>query len=410
VIAPRVAIFDADAPGALAFTRSLGRAGIPTRVYSPRRFPVARLSKHCTDFARCPDPEDAAQFLPWLERELQSGRIQLVAPTSDWIAFVIAELHDAFAPEFRARLAAPSAVIDSLFKDRFDVACAAAGARVPWAAYPASVDEARERAAAYCYPAILKPKSHVGVGLERGQVVRDADELRRAYRAYPMEPRVASRHPALALPMIQEYVPGALDNLYSVSGVLGQSGDVIAAAASRKAAQWPPTLGIGIEFHCCEDDELLARGVELAARVLGRGLFEVEFIRDARSGEWLAIDLNPRAHGFVSFDIARNNDLPLLWYRLATGETVRPAAPARSDLVWRHALPYQVRRWVNRLKGCPPQGSSAPSVDIVNDASDPLPSAAFIAVMLRHPGGLLRPFLKAQGDDARPDSMQLAPG
>src|SRR5437763_1203998 len=32
----RVAIFDADSPGALAFVRSLGRAGVPLRVYSHR--------------------------------------------------------------------------------------------------------------------------------------------------------------------------------------------------------------------------------------------------------------------------------------------------------------------------------------------------------------------------------------
>ena len=91
----RVGIFDADAPTALAFTRSLGRAGVPVRVYSQRRWPVARFSKHCGDFALCPDPDDAVRFLPWLEKELRSGRIELVAPTSDLIAFYLAELSDA---------------------------------------------------------------------------------------------------------------------------------------------------------------------------------------------------------------------------------------------------------------------------------------------------------------------------
>jgi predicted ATP-grasp superfamily ATP-dependent carboligase len=396
-----VGIFDANVPTALAFTRSLGRAGAPLRVYSPGRWPVARLSKHCTEFARCPDPEDAALFLPWLEQEIRSGRIQLVAPTSDLIAFYCAELGHAFAPVFRDRLPAHGAVLDALFKDRFDAACARLGFRTPWASYPASVEEAHDRALAFRYPAILKPKSHVGVGSERGQVVRNADELRRVYRPYAIpekQARVCARYPELSLPMIQEYVPGTLANLYSVSGVLGPQGEVVAVSASRKAAQWPPTLGIGIEFHASADEELLARGSALASQVLGRGIFEVEFIRDARVGELVAIDLNPRAHGFISFDIARNNDLPLSWYRLAIGEAVQPGERAREGLVWTHAVPCQVRRWVRRLRGRPlaPSSAMAPArtVDIATDRSDPLPSAAFLALMLRHPGGLVRPFLQ----------------
>ena len=399
----RVGIFDADAPTALAFTRSLGRAGVPVRVYSQRRWPVARFSKHCGEFALCPDPDDAVRFLPWLEKELRSGRIELVAPTSDLIAFYLAELSDAIAGELRRRLPAPTAVLESLFKNRFDAACARLGFRVPWAAYPASVEEARERADEFRYPAILKPKSHVGVGLTRGQVIRDAAGLRRAYRHYAIpssQAPVIARYPELSLPMIQEYVPGTLENLYSVSGVLGDGGEVVAAAASRKAAQWPPTLGIGIEFHGCADQALLSRGCALAGQVLGRGIFEVELIRDARTGDLAAIDLNPRAHGFISFDVARNNDLPLLWYRLVTGDAVEPAGPARDDLVWTHAIPHRARRWVNWLKGRRRDRSRVGTVDIVNDAGDPLPTAAFLAVMLRHPGGLIRPFLKEPGDDA----------
>lgn len=408
-----IAIFDADVPTALAFTRSLGRAGLRTRVYSHRPWPVARLSRYCREFARCPDPADAAHFLPWLEKEVRDGRIQLVAPTSDLIAFYVAELHEAFPREVRDLLPPPAAVLDALFKDRFDQACARHGFRTPWGAYPRSVAEARDLADTYRYPAILKPKSHVGVGIERGEVVQNAAELRAAYRSYAIPPEQAAacaRYPELRLPMIQEYVPGALQNLYSVSGVLGANGEVVAASASRKTLQWPPTLGIGIEFHACADRELLSRGCALASRIGRRGIFEVEFIRDARTAELVAIDLNPRAHGFISFDIARNHDLPLLWQRLATGQAVPPAAPARDDLVWTHAVPFAARRLAHRLKGRPVEPAPRATVDIVNDVRDPLPSLPFLAVMLRHPGGLLRPFLRApEGDSAAPAGKSAAP-
>src|SRR3954467_3769307 len=86
-----VAVLDAEAPPGLAFTRSLGRGGVPVRVYSPRRYPVARLSRYCSDFGRSPDPEHAEVFLPWLQREVERGDISLVAPTSDLIAFYMGE-------------------------------------------------------------------------------------------------------------------------------------------------------------------------------------------------------------------------------------------------------------------------------------------------------------------------------
>jgi D-aspartate ligase len=384
----RVGIFDADSPGALAFVRSLGRRGVPLRVYSHRRWPVSRSSRYCAEFARCPDIEDADRFVPWLERELLGGRIDLVAPTSDLIAFYAAELGES--------LPAHGAVLDCLFKDRFDAACARLGFRTPRAAYPASLEEARELAPQLRYPALLKPKSHVGVGLfERGEVVRNVDEMRRRYRSYELPARYA-RYPELALPMIQEYVPAALENLYSVSGLLGANGEVVAASASCKAGQWPPILGVGIEFHAVPDADLIARGIALARGVLGAGLFEVEFIRDRQDGELMAIDLNPRAHGFISFDIARGHDLPLLWYRVASGELVEPCAPACCDLVWLHRIPWQVRRWVRRGRGLPIPPAPADPVDIVNDVRDLLPSALFTAVMLRHPGGLIRPFWKEE--------------
>jgi D-aspartate ligase len=410
-VAARVAIFDADAPPGLAFVRSLGRAGVPRRVYSHRRWPVSRYSRWCEEYARCPDPARGEEFRPWLREEVRSGRVDLVAPTSDVIAYQVATLRDVFAPELRARFEPAEGVLASLFKDRFDAACRRLGFATPWAAFPRSVEEARDLAETFLYPAILKPKSHVGVGIARGEVVRDADDLRDRYREYPLPAAEGARYTELALPMVQEYVPGALDNLFSVSGVLGARGEVVAAIASRKIAQWPPTLGIGIEFRALEDPALVSRGASLASAVLGRGIFEVEFIRDPRDGQWVAIDLNPRAHGFIRLDIERGADLPLLWYRIATGEAVPPVEGLRHDLVWKHGVPHTVQRTVRRMRGVASVAlPSAKVVDIIHDRRDPLPTLPFVATMLRHPGGLIRPFLQSAAPGADRPSTRAAQG
>lgn len=398
---PVVGIFDADVPTALAFVRSLGRAGVKTRVYSHRRIPVARFSRYCREFASCPPVDQPDVFLPWLEQELRSGRIQLVAPTSDGIAFSAAEVAGSFAAELRGRLSSPKAIYDSLFKDRFDEVCRARGYPVPRSWSPSTIEEAHELAQQLDYPVVLKPKTHVTVVMDRGVVVHSAAELREHFKPYPTaagSEGVRRKYPQLALPLIQEYVPRALENLYSVSGVISR-GEILAIAASRKIAQWPPRLGIGIEFRAEDIAPLLDAAVPLVRDVLGDGIFELELIRDERDGQLLAIDLNPRAHGFISFDMARRNDLPLLWYRSAVGEPLSVKA-TRNDVMWTHSVPWHVSHWVRVLRG-PGRAerllqyvreTQASSVDIVNELSDPLPSLPFVAEMVKHPGGLVRPF------------------
>lgn len=400
-----VAILDPDAPPGLAFTRSLGRGGVGIQVYSPKHMPVARLSRYCTGFGHCPDPEDAEVFLPWLKAEVAKNKITLVAPTSDLIAFYMGEFPECFPAEQQQGMPSRESILNMLFKDRFDAACKAHGMAAPWTASPASIEEALSQGASLPYPVILKPKSHVGVGWARGQVVRDELELRKHYKPYPVDPKRAmmmNRFPELQWPMIQEYIPEALKHLYSISGLIDKEGQLVAYGGSRKTLQWPPTLGVGVVFEGWHEEAPIQAGLKFAQAVLGRGIFELELIYDRRTNNYVAIDLNPRAHGHITFDIARNNDLPLWWYRMARGERV-PRQPApKDDVRWLHAIPYHVGHLIGMAKG-PSRRDKLSSyvknmqgktVDIINDVGDPLPSVAHAAYMLRHPGGLIKPFLK----------------
>ncbi len=400
-----IAIFDGDSPPALAFTRSLGRAGVPVHVYGHNEWPAARLSRYATRFFRCPDPEDAARFLPWLEAEVRNGRIARVAPTSDLMAWYLAEVRDAFSPEVAAAQPTLEATLDVLFKDRFARRSFELGIASPITTAPSSVEEAHDLAPQVCYPAVVKPRSHVVGRLERGVVVHDADELRHRYRpsSVPRGMRdVLLRYPSLCFPVVQEYIPYAEDRLYSVSGLLGPAGEVIAFAASKKRNQWPPKLGVGLSFDACADPEVCERGVDVARRLLGAGLFELELILDRRTGSYVAIDLNPRAHGFIGFDIARGNDLPALWALTSCG-VVPAALPApHGSLTWQHSIPLHLAHWVNIAFG-PERGAAALAyakdlrgkrIDVVHDIEDPLPTLRFTGEMLRHPGGLVRPFLQ----------------
>jgi predicted ATP-grasp superfamily ATP-dependent carboligase len=393
----RVALFDADAPGSLAFLTSLGTRGVPVDVYSHMPWPPARASRFCSRFERCPDLFDLEAFLPWLKGRVDAGQIQLIAPTSDLVAFCIAEVCSRLPEQVQAAYPAPAQTLDALFKDRFELEHGRV--RTPPTFAPASLEEGKDRAAELDYPVVVKPRSHVATPWARGGVARSPGELRDLMVRYDVHPGargVVERFAGLDLPLTQTLVDGA--RFTSVSGALLDDRPV-AASACVKTAQWPPDTGVGVIFRSERDPALVAEGAAAAAAALGSGIFELELVDDAEADTLWAIDLNPRAHGQVRLDVARGYDLPWLWAQAAFGETPAPPEETRDDLEWRHSVLLGLGRTFDLAFGPRREAARAladrtPWVDIVLDKRDPRAGALYLYRMARHPRGLLRPFVK----------------
>ena len=188
-----------------------------------------------------------------------------------------------------------------------------------------------------------------------------------------------------------------------------------------------------------------AAAVDVVRNLLGRGLFELEILVDRRSGEYFAIDLNPRGFGQISLDIALGNDLPRWWYRSATGVPLPPgtlmrAAIVQSCLSGAVCWPTLIRRPPRKTRQVIPTGvpllpgtrhdpvpqqwqdgfsviasvavtlargptrrhvarvalerARRPSVGVAFDRRDPLPGVLFALGHLRHPRSFLRQLLQ----------------
>lgn len=403
---PRVAVFDASLPPGLAFVRSLGARGIPVHVYGADSLASARLSRHATGFRSCPPPHHADEFVDWLVDELATDRFDLVALTSDYVAFAVTEAGDRSgrrivgAPD-------PTAVRTCLFKREFNAAMDRVGFPVPKTAAPSDTDGALAAADSFGYPVVLKPRSHAGIGLARGVVVHDPEALRREFAPLSAPSRLASaaRHdPDLAYPLVQEYLhddaaPDAYD-VVSISGVLDGDGNVLAVGHSRKMGRWPGRLGVGTVFERSAEEPFTEAALEAVQAVLGSGIFELEVVVHRPTGRHWAIDLNPRAFGQISLDIALGRDLPALWYESVTGRRLamnaRPVEP--TPQFWHQGVPVWVgaavalmdgadrRRTVRRLIA----HQRTPHVGAAAQLADPLPGLAFGWGLLKHPRSLVR--------------------
>jgi hypothetical protein len=251
----------------------------------------------------------------------------------------------------------------------------------------------------------MKPNSHLLVALERGRIVYDMDELRAYYRPYTLAPGqtfLAERYPYLRWPILQRYIPSARSRVYSVSGFKDPHTGVVAASVSCKRAQWPPDVGVSTSQISCTSEPIMATGLEAVEQLLSSGIFELELLVEGDG--LLAIDLNPRAFGFMALDMALGNDLPWLWYQ-STQHQVRPLEPAavRPVMEARLVIPHAISRIVGTLFGLRPEDSFTPSgreephaaISMLGHWADPVPMLMSNLSSLRHPGGLIRPYIAA---------------
>jgi len=404
---PAVAVFDADLPTGLATIRSLGRAGIEVNAYHQSSTAMGRYSRYASSFRECPSIADSDVFVSWLTEELDRGRIELVAPTSDSIIFHAANAMARLDGRVDVGHPDPESSRDALLKHRFATALDRVGFPTPATAAPTSVEEAVRFADKVGYPLVAKPRCHPGVGVDRGMIFTTEEELRGGFAPFDGEAQgqhdsVLAIDPDIRWPLLQELVEVDELEVISVSGCLGRSGEVLALDHSKKVRLWPPKLGIGSLFIAEEPQPFTDHAVAAVQQILGSGIFEFEVLFDRASGRYWGIDLNPRGFGQMALDIARGNDLPLRWYQSVTGTSFASnPTPEVVTTQWQMALPLfadlgvELYRGENRRETLAAlrRACGRSTVGATGDWRDPLPGLLLAKSMLRHPGGLVRPFL-----------------
>jgi hypothetical protein len=401
-----VIVFDADMPPGVAFIRSLARAGVAVMIGISMLATAGRFSQHVTDVRRCPSVRRTDEFIDWLGVQFSRGTIDLVAPTSDYVTYCVAEAleriggkpSDAGHPDTVATRTA-------LFKNAFGTAMERVGFPTPAWAAPTSLEEAREAARQIGYPVVLKPRTHAGIGTIRGSVARSPDELAVQFVPYELEKgsRAVVAHDAdVTMPIVQRYHDLGTVDVISLTGCLDVDGTVLALGHCRKVSQSPRRLGVGTRFQPVPEPPFAASAVEAIRAVLGSGLFELEVLVDRTTGEYWAIELNPRAFGQISLDIALGNDLPRLWYESVTGVPL-PSAPPSSPRpeFWHDTTSSYVELAVRFALG--PNRAAVldeardrmrtPHVSAMFDRQDPRPGLVYGLQQLRHPRAFVKPLL-----------------
>jgi D-aspartate ligase len=348
-VKPPAVVVGAGWVAGLSAIRSLGRAGVRVLAVDDRRSALGFRSRYAEPrVAPARQGDDYVDFL----RGLGAG---VVLPTHDDDLETIARHRD----ELGFTCPFPGWDVLGRVQDKRDQLAAAAGAGV---AVPRTVDVPTDE---LDYPVLVKPAR--------------APEFRRRFgvKAFRCETRAeldaAFERARDFEPLVQEWIPGDDETLYTLGSYLAEDGEVLGLFSGRKLKQTPRSIGTARVAEARWVEEVVEQGLALLSELRVWGVSQVEFKQDPRDGRFKLIEVNPRLWEWHGLAAACGVDLPVIAYRDAIGERPKPVR-----------MHGEGKRWAITLaRGAVPVPQRPPYVDAVWALDDPKPALVHLARVVR---------------------------
>ena len=134
--------------------------------------------------------------------------------------------------------------------------------------------------------------------------------------------------------VIQEYIPGSIENLYTITSYSNKHGDIVAWSTGYKIRQRPPDAGTILSGRVEPQPELFELGKKLIKLLGFYGIANTEFKRDERDGIFKLIEINPRPGKWNRSVLATGINMPYMAYSEMLGEEIKEIVHNDSELVW----------------------------------------------------------------------------
>jgi D-aspartate ligase len=215
---------------------------------------------------------------------------------------------------FRVVLPAAEVVETLMDKRRFADLVAAQGLPAPATHVVTDLRAAEEAATSLRFPCVVKPSVKTAEWERAGAKVRSFESPQQWLAAAPS---LLGLHPEL---VIQEWLPGGDECLYSCNFYVSPSGIPIVTFVARKLRQWPPRIGTSSLGEAVDDDAIRDLALQVISSVPFVGLGYVEIKRDPTTGADHLIEMNVgRPTGRSAIAEAAGVELLYTMYRDAIG-------------------------------------------------------------------------------------------
>jgi len=324
--------------GGLDLLRPLGFAGIPTILATPYPRDPALGSRYCLGGCQLPPLENReamAETLLAAGVRLASAlgrRIPLFYGNDDYLNLISAFRND-LRRYFLLTLNEPDITRQLLEKDSFEALARDRGIAVPKTLIWDDKDPCALRHAVG--PVIVKPKVKMGWELSPIHLRLFGGEGKA--RIFENGSQVMEDPLAIRLKdqlTFQEYIPGGDRQLWSFHGVTDEKGALLAWFIGRKLRTFPALTGMSTYLELAHDETLAAMGRDIVARVPLKGVFKIDFKKDAINGRFYVLEINAR-YNLWHHVAARNGiNLPQVAYDYLVDGTRPENTSYRTTFRW----------------------------------------------------------------------------
>ncbi len=277
--------------GTVGAIRSLGRAGVPVFAVTEDRFTPAATSRYLTRRIEFPSSGSEPQAT-LLERLIDVGRQMGTKPllmcTDDEAAVLVGEGGAVLREHFVLPDVPPDLPRQLASKRGLHELCQLHGVVTPRTRFPNTWDELRSAVAELQFPVVVK-NSDPWLRLTRPAV--SGSTMVRAWSALDEVAR-DWREPFCGL--VQEYLPDDSSEDWIVHGYWGSDAESTAVFTGRKLRSWPPHFGATAYARVESNDDLVGLTRRLCEQLGYRGIFDLDWRFDRRTGRYNLLDFNPR--------------------------------------------------------------------------------------------------------------------
>jgi D-aspartate ligase len=295
----------------LAIARDMAGRGVRVIGLSAHPNIYGNFTRFCEVRSAPNSQEDSDELLRFLVAAAPELGGAVIFPTRDLDVLFLDRHRTELQQHYR--LAIPSAECLQRVVNKNILARAAqqAGLGVPRTLAVGSREELPRVAEEVGFPCVVKPvSSHhwresnnwEQVGGRKAFLVSTPEELEREYV------RVSVAHPEI---LVQEWIPGGTDNIVIVGAYVGKNSEPLAYFTARKIVQAPDDFGTGCIVRSEEIPDVLEPTIQLWKALGYRGMAEVEYKRDPRTGKLLLIEMNTRH--WDQHALSRASGLNLSW-------------------------------------------------------------------------------------------------
>ena len=166
------------------------------------------------------------------------------------------------------------------------------GIHCPKCWYPDTIEEVRALSAELLYPVVVKPAVMYSFHATFGKKAFRCDDAASLIATYE---RIASKNYPLETILVQEFLDGGAKNLYSC-GVMAADGEIRVSMQANRIRQNPMDFGNSTTYAIsCFIPQIQEQTEQLLRMTRYKGIGEVEWMYDAKSGTYKFLEINTRA-------------------------------------------------------------------------------------------------------------------